>query len=213
MTERLEKIFSVIPDCQVFADVGCDHGYLAKAVLKSGKCKKVILSDVSAKCLQKAKDLLCEEIQNQTALAVVSDGFDNLPECDCALIAGMGGEEIISILKKAKTLPDLLVLQPMKNSDKVRVATVELGYQVLTDFTFQVGRIFYDLMVLKVGKDSLTPQEIAYGRTNLQTKPVGFVNKIKSKINSLSAVLKSPDLSEQTVEDIKSQITELEKYV
>lgn len=213
MTERLEKIFSVIPECQVFADVGCDHGYLAKAVLKSGKCKKVILSDVSEKCLQKAKDLLCEEIQNQTALAVVSDGFDNLPKCDCALIAGMGGEEIISILKKAKSLPDILVLQPMKNTDKVRVTTVELGYQVLTDFTFQVGRIFYDLMVLKVGKDSLTPQEIAYGRTNLQTKPIGFKNKIKSKINSLSAVLKSPDLSDETVESIKSQIRELENYV
>ena len=55
MTSRLEKIFSVIPKCETFADIGCDHGYLAKAVLDSGKCKSAVISDISQKCLEKAK--------------------------------------------------------------------------------------------------------------------------------------------------------------
>ena len=58
MTNRLNQIFSVLPSCEVFADIGCDHGYVAKAMLDSGKCKKVIVSDISEKCLFKATTLL-----------------------------------------------------------------------------------------------------------------------------------------------------------
>ncbi|MBQ4098436.1 MAG: SAM-dependent methyltransferase, partial [Clostridia bacterium] len=38
MNRRLEEIFSVIPKCEVFADIGCDHGLMTKAMLVSGKC-------------------------------------------------------------------------------------------------------------------------------------------------------------------------------
>ena len=100
MTKRLTKIFEQLPTCNTFADVGCDHGYLAKAMIQSGKCKRVIISDISAPCLQKAKDLLSEELQSGVATAVVSNGFQNVPPCDLALIAGMGGEEIASILQE-----------------------------------------------------------------------------------------------------------------
>ena len=63
MTDRLNKIFDSLAECEVFADVGCDHGYIAKAMLFSGKCKKVIVSDISAKCLNKAEELLNDFIQ------------------------------------------------------------------------------------------------------------------------------------------------------
>ena len=115
MKKRLEEIFALLPECETFADVGCDHGYVAKQMLESGKCKKVIISDVSKKCLDKAIALLSNEIEEGRAEAVVSDGFEKVKECDLALIAGMGGEEIVGILKRAKTLPLKLVLQPMKN--------------------------------------------------------------------------------------------------
>ena len=75
MTERLKKIFDQLPKCHTFADVGCDHGYLAKAMVQSGKCQKVIVSDISAKCLQKAKDLLAEEIENGIATELFQMGL------------------------------------------------------------------------------------------------------------------------------------------
>ena len=102
MTERLQKIFSSIPNAKVFADIGCDHGYIAKAMLESGKCEKVIVSDISEKCLNKARELLSENIANGSAESVVSDGFDKVVGADVALIAGMGGEEICNILEKAQ---------------------------------------------------------------------------------------------------------------
>ena len=167
MTDRLQKIFSIIPSCEIFADIGCDHGYIAQAMLISGKAKKVIISDISEKCLQKARELLYEFIQDGRAESVVSDGFDKLSVCDVALIAGMGGEEICSILLKAKVIPNNLVLQPMKNADKVRKCVQNLGYKIQKDFMFKSADKFYDLMLLTKGEENLTEEEIEFGRDNL----------------------------------------------
>lgn len=213
MTKRLEEIFSLIPTCDTFADVGCDHGYIAKQMIKSGKCKKVIISDVSAKCLAKAEELLSEEIAQGKAVSVVSDGFDNLPKCDLALIAGMGGEEICAIVSKAKDLPNTLVLQPMKNSSKVRSTIVKLGYCVKRDFTFFCGRVFYDLMLVERGEDCLTAEEREFGRTNIKERPSAFIKKLKSKIASLKNFAKGKDVKEQTKLEMTKEAERLQSYV
>ena len=213
MTERLQEIFSLLPECEVFADIGCDHGYISQAMLKSGKCKKAILADVSAKCLKKAQRLLAQEIAQDRALAIVSNGFDNLPESDLALIAGMGGQEIITILKKAKSLPEKLLLQPMKNTDKVRETAVSLGYKIIKDYTFFSADIFYDVILLEKGMDKLTQEEIEFGRTNLQERPQAFKDCLKQKIQGLITFSQGENLKPQTKDAMINEIERLKKYV
>ena len=213
MTKRLQEIYSLLPNCKVFADVGCDHGYIAKAMLDGDKCQKVIISDISDKCLQKAKDLLAKELQTGVAEAIVSDGFDNLPYHDLALIAGMGGEEIVAILKKAKNLPEKLLLQPMKNTDKVRVCAVELGYKIITDYTFYSSKIYYDLILLEKGEDSLSLEEIEFGRTNLQKRPEAFINCLQNKISVLQKVCKQKNLKKESLDSLTKEINRIKKYV
>ena len=213
MTKRLTKIFEELPVCDTFADVGCDHGYIAKAMIQSGKCKRVIISDISAPCLQKAQDLLKDELQSGVATAVVSNGFQNVPPCDLALIAGMGGEEIVSILQDAVELPNALVLQPMKNSSKVRALLIALGYAIKKDFTFRCGKIFYDLIVCQKGQDFLTEEELEFGRTNLKQKPSDFIDYINLKIKNLISFSQGKNLGESTREEMKKQAERLKKYV
>ena len=184
MKERFKKILDLIPDCDVFADIGCDHGYVTLAMLKTGKCKKAIISDISSQCLAKAIDLLKDYINSGSVTHYVTNGFNGLPLADAALIAGMGGEEIISILNSEKTLPKTLVLQPMKNADKVRKNLVILGYRLERDFTFMAGSKFYDIILAKVGNDELTEDEILFGRDNLKDKGQAFIKKIKIKLRN-----------------------------
>ena len=47
LSERLALILSEIPQCESFADVGCDHGIIAEQMLKTGKTAFVNVSDVS----------------------------------------------------------------------------------------------------------------------------------------------------------------------
>lgn len=213
MNERLKEIFSVIPPCDTFADIGCDHGLITEAMLKSGKCRTAIVSDVSEKCLKKAEKLLADYVLEGRASSVVSDGFENLPKTDVALIAGMGGEEIALILKKAALLPETIVLQPMKNADKARTTVVSLGYRIVRDYTFLCGKIFYDLVVAVKGEDSLTEEEIEFGRTNVEVLPAAFVLKIKSRIKKLDEYIDNPALSEQTKISMAAEKDRLKKYV
>lgn len=213
MTERLKEILQNIPTCDWFADVGCDHGYIAKAMLDCGKCRRVVISDVSAKCLEKAKKLLEAELADGSAQAVVSDGFKLIPTVDCALIAGMGGQEIIKILKAAPFLPQSLVLQPMKNQPSVREYVVGAGYRVLKDYTFYSGGEYYTLMVLEAGKDVLTDDEIEWGRTNLISRPAAFLRMLEEQTKKLRFIAASKDLSESTRKELIARAERMEKYL
>ena len=213
MTDRLEKIFSVIPSCEVFADVGCDHGYISYAMLKRKKCNKVIISDVSKECLKKAQNLLCDYIEIGQATAVVSDGFDNVEECDVALIAGMGGKEITEILKKSQKLPNTLVLQPMKNIPEVRKTLIELGYKIQSDYIFKAEKKFYDLIVCTKGEDSLTPQEIEFGRNNLLEKSPDFIEYVRCSVDKLKQYSSNPRIGLEDRKNLEKQIENLEKCI
>lgn len=209
MTNRLEIIFSAIPTCQTFADIGCDHGYIARAVLNSGKCKKAIISDISAKCLKKAQDLLKEEIEQGRVSAVVSNGFEKVGEVDCALIAGMGGMEIISIIEKATFLPERLVLQPMKNAPELRKFLLSRGYAFESDRVFFAEDKYYQLMVLKKGEDSLSDQEIKFGRDNLKERGKDFTDMIKKAIAEYESILLKIGDNSSARGEILSKIEEL----
>ena len=189
MKNRIDEIFSIIPKSEIFADIGCDHGYIAKKMLDSGKCKKAIVSDISEKCLNKASELLKNETETKRAEAIVSDGFDALPIVDTALIAGMGGEEIIKILlnaKNAQKLPETLILQPMKNAEKLRTTLIPLQYKIEKDYLFYVKDKYYILILVKRGQDSLTEDEIEFGRTNINEPSQDFLRYIKEEIAKFS---------------------------
>ena len=213
MTKRLEIIFDNLPACKVFADIGCDHGYIAKAMIENGKCQKFIVADISKSCLNKAENLLKDYINSGVGQSVVSNGFEKVSECDLALIAGMGGEEIIGIINRAKCLPRTLVLQPMKNVDKVRELLVEKGYEIQKDFVFFASGKFYDLIVASVGKDHLTQDEIYFGRTNLIEKGKAFRDRNLLLVKKLQGYLQKQDLSCQSRQKILLDLEKLSKYV
>lgn len=192
MKTRLEVLLSLVKNCNVLADVGCDHGLLAKSALTNGVCKKVIISDISSKSLEKAIALL--KPFNDKVSSFVCDGF-TLYEgmADSAVIAGMGGEEICQILKGVKILPKNLVLSPQKNSNKVRRLLIELGYKITSDFTFSDGK-FYDAIQAEKGEDSYTEKEFIFGRDNLKNRPNDFIEKLKSQEVLLKNILKNPNI-------------------
>lgn len=197
MNDRLKEIFSLIPECSVFSDIGCDHGYISQMMIESGKCSNVIISDISRKCLKKAEILLAKQIEKGNVKSFVSDGYKGLPESDCSLIAGMGGEECISILKGAKSLPNTIVFQPMRNVDKLRRYLVNNGFKILRDYTFYADKKFYEILLAKKGKDELTEDEILFGRENLIVKGDAFIKKIKIQIETNKKILANPKLSEE----------------
>ena len=166
-------ISNVDPDdgAAVISTVDLAHT-LFVLVSKSGTTQETLANELFVK----------DFIKKGVAEAVVSDGFDKVGYCDQALIAGMGGEEITAILSKAESLPNRLILQPMKNCDKVRLCAVKRGYKVVNDGVFKSAGKFYDLIVLEKGADSLTREEIEFGRDNVKDRSQPFKEMLLEKM-------------------------------
>ena len=189
MTRRLAEICSRIPRAETFADIGCDHGYCTAYALRNGLCGHAYISDVSAACLGKARALLKEEIASGVCTAVCADGLEGLPELpECVLIAGMGGEEIVRILS-ARPLPRRFVLQPMKNTPKLRGFLLERGAKICEDVTFFDGK-YYDLLTGEgSGGDAYSEDELVFGRDNLRAPSADFLGKLREERGTLRGAL------------------------
>lgn len=140
---RIEKLCAYLEKCESFADIGCDHGYCTEYMLKNKLCKRTVISDISAKCLEKAEKLLYPYVKSGAVTSVCCNGLEKIDEnTDEILIAGMGGEEIINILSSAY-IPRLFVFQPMRNVREVREYLLKNGAEITVDEPFESGGKFY----------------------------------------------------------------------
>lgn len=216
MKKRLETIFSRLEKCDIFADVGCDHGYISKMMLSSGKCNFAHLTDISEQSLKKAQTLLSGYVNKDSR---VCDGLGDIEYCEQVLIAGMGGAQIINILENASFKPEKLLLQPMKDSEKVRFYLARGGYKIVEDFTFLDGGKYYDLIKAKRGKDNYSERELLYGRDNLNNPNLDFIRKTERDVYNFEKYLnksvsdkdalkkKLLDLKE-VLDDVRNRFTE-----
>lgn len=210
MTKRIRELCALLPAGKTLADVGCDHGYLAEYALKEDVCDKVYITDISPKSLKKAEVLLAAFIEAGRCVPVCTDGMQGLPPVEGAVIAGLGGEEIITILSR-DGIPPKFLLQPMKNAEKVRKFLVDSGCRIERDFTFEDGK-FYDVITgTNSGGDKYTEAELAFGRENLKKRPSAFLKKVRGEIEKLRLRLSAPDMGEESRRRLQKQLEALEK--
>lgn len=171
--DRIKMLLSVIPQCDVLMDVGCDHGMVGVAALLEGKATRVIFTDISLPSLKKAERLAKRYGVDERCDFLFGDGTCG-KNADCVVIAGMGGKEILKILDDGVFLPEYLVLNPMRNADTVRKGLCKKYFFDL-DVKF-FDKKYYDVMSLKRGEDDLSDEEIIYGKTNIALFGKDFIN-------------------------------------
>lgn len=190
---REEKIFGYLAKCEKFGDIGCDHGHFSEAMLTFSKAESAVCSDISGKCLEKAKKLLFD--QGEKVTFAVCDGISKAHAgCDQILIAGMGGLEISHILTTAETLPRRLVLQPMSDWETVRRTLCDLSYRITEDTVFSADGKYYYIMVAEdrfSGENGYTAREFRYGRGALGDMPPVFREILKTRLSQIADALKN----------------------
>ena len=190
LTLRQQTLVDLLADktFHTVADVGCDHGYIGATLLHKQIAKQLLFIDVSAPSLEKAKTL-CQKANLSNCQFLVQDGLEKV-FCDCAIIAGMGGKEIISILSNAENLPNTLVLQPMKNTPNVRQYLCQ-NYHVDRDFTIFEGGKYYDVLLCTKGQDTLSMLQQQFGKTNLCNPSAEFVQFIQHQIDKYEKIVQN----------------------
>ena len=150
LTPRLSAALEMLKGYDTVADIGCDHGRLAAALLQSGACAKVIASDISKASLEKAKCLLDKIGLADRVSFRQGDGLTVLKdhECDAIAMLGMGGTLMCRILDAGSiSLSGVkaIIFQPMRAQDDIRRYLYEHCYQIVEDHIILDQKRYYQI--------------------------------------------------------------------
>ena len=104
LSKRLEVVANLIEDNSKIIDIGCDHGLLSIYLARKYKNIKVIASDVNKNALSSAIKNIKEAKLESSIETRLGNGLEviNPEEIDTVIIAGMGSNTIVGILKYSK---------------------------------------------------------------------------------------------------------------
>lgn len=153
LDKRLQMCADMVSGSGIICDVGTDHAYLAAELILSGKCRKVIASDVKKGPLEAARNTIEKYGVADKVELILSDGLENIPMDGVTdvVIAGMGSETIIDILEKCDRLHDdiNLILQPMTKSEILRKWLYENGFEIYSERLVDDGNRIYVVISAK----------------------------------------------------------------
>lgn len=158
LDERLGSIASMLHGAHTVADIGADHGRLAFFLLQQDPARQVLVSDISADSLQKARNLFAGTPEKQRAVFVVADGLDALDATnspDAIVIAGMGAKLICRILDRGmEQIGNALVcLQANLDIDLLRVWLAGNGFVFEQERIVQAAGRYYVLLAARKGEE------------------------------------------------------------
>jgi len=135
LSGRLKALAGYIDKGASVADIGTDHGHLPVYLVQTGSVSRMIATDISAASLASARRAAGDHNVISAIKFVVTPGLDGIsPEdTDTIVIAGMGGETILSILKNApwtKQTGVKLILQPQSKIDLLCRFLYDNGYEI-----------------------------------------------------------------------------------
>ena len=163
LSPRLALIASLVPKGARVADIGTDHAYLPIELIKSGRASKCIAADIRELPLAKAKRNI-DASGVSGIVTLLSDGLSGIKqgECDTVVIAGMGGDVAVHILKSCPYIKDgglTLILQPMTSADVLRVWLADNGFSVISEPCVHDGGRLYAVMLAKYTGEVRTLRE------------------------------------------------------
>jgi len=163
LSNRLQALFEWC-DGEVIADIGCDHGYISLKLAQE-KGKKVYACDVAQGPLQRARTLF--EKEEADICCLLMNGIVNLPDdVDQILIAGMGGQLMISILEDGKEKASHLqsmILSPHKDAPDLRKYLIDHHFRIVKERTIKEGNHFYPILYVMHGKQERSVLKDYYG--------------------------------------------------
>ena len=177
LDNRLKKIAELVSGEGIAVDVGTDHAYLAAELVKSGKCSRVIASDVKEGPLEAARNTVEKYGVSDSVELVLSDGLENVPLKGVSdiVIAGMGGETIAAIIENvdtgsADTENIRWILQPMTKPEILRKKLYEYGFIINHEYAVEDGDRIY--IIAEAQFDPYIPLKLTEAESPISSETV-----------------------------------------
>ena len=133
---RLKAILSFV-EGRTLADIGTDHGYIPIAACLEGLVKRAVACDLCPGPTEQARENIKNNGLEDRIEVRVGYGLQPVSkdECDCVVIAGMGGMNIAEILNDSAAKAQILsirqlIVQPQRDILLVKDVINNLGFEI-----------------------------------------------------------------------------------
>ena len=196
LSERLKKTAFMVKYRNI-ADIGTDHGYVPIYLIKRNIVPFAYALDINNGPIQRATKNIAEEGLSDRIKTIQCDGMEKLAPgmIDTVIIAGMGGELIVNILKNSKVNHTIkeLILSPHKASDMVRKYIIEMGWHIVDEKMLMDAGKYYNIIKAHPGeeKNPYGETEYIYGRILLREKNPVLKEYLENQYNKFSLILET----------------------
>lgn len=212
LSSRLRCIADFVRQDERVIDVGTDHAYIPIWLLQTHISESVTATDIRKGPLANAaKDAERYGVADRLHL-VLCDGLSGCePDiADTIIIAGMGGETILSILKAAPwALHKRLILQPQTKQHLLRSWLGEHGLTI-SDATlvYDSGRI-YQVWLAQAGEmpECLAIEPILLNKRDPLLRPYAEL-QIKRILKEIHGLERANSTNQEALEILKRQLDE-----
>lgn len=175
LSKRLEMVAGMVTKGNIIADIGTDHGYVPIYLVKNNICPLAYAMDINEGPIKSAMKNIAADGLNDKVIAIQSNGLEKFKDgmAQSVVIAGMGGDLIIEILKASNNLDtiDELILSPHKRIDLVRKYLHQIGWKIIKEDMLIDASKYYTVIKAIKGKDVIyTEEEYVYGKILLDNK-------------------------------------------
>lgn len=193
LSPRLSALASLVPAGSRLADIGTDHGRLPVWLLQNGQITSALAADIRPGPLESARRTAAEAGVRGIRFHM-SDGLDGIGagEVDTVVIAGMGGDNITGILRRAPWVGEgaLLLLQPMTKAEELRRSLPELSLAVQRETLVAEADRLYQILSVRGGVSPLYSEGELYTglRAQIASDPL-FPRRLEELISQTAAAL------------------------
>ena len=220
LEKRLQLAFDLYDACALAADIGTDHALLPAALLRAGRCGRMILTDISESALLRARGEMTRcRLLDRVSLRC-GDGLAPIDApCGMISILGMGGRTIAGILRRGA--PQLqgagLLLSAHTDLPLVRAAVADIGYHLAAEIPCRDRGRYYLFFLARPGAEPLTETEIALGKRLTESDSDALLpyllHRREVHENKLQGLLKAETPPEEEIGRLRAQLSAEDRMI
>lgn len=209
LSARLQTIHNMVPRGTVI-DIGADHGKLVIALFENG----IVSHAYAVENKQGPYSRLVKAIQDagleNDITPILSDGIKDLPShVNTVIIAGMGGNNIIDILKKYPNKEkqiQTLIVDAHSSVPKLRQEVTKMGYVIADEKIIEEDGIYYEIIkFIRANIAFYGENDYEFGPILRNEKSHTFKEKYQSRLNEIDYILNHSELPQDRIEQLAKE--------
>ncbi len=217
LSKRLKIIHDMVPN-SVVADIGSDHGKLMIALVQSGKVKKGFAVENKEGPFERLRSNLIRYHVNDMITPLFSDGIKDITrDVSTIVIAGMGGQTIVNILKahpEKLISVQTIIIDAHTAVPFARREICQMGFAIADEKIVKEDDIFYEVIkFIKAEKAIISDEDLEFGPILRQEKSATFKEKYQNRIYEIDNIIAKGNLPQSRIDVLCEEKHKLERYL